>query len=72
MKRKKVQRDIIFKYLASEGVVIPTNSDKHQLVKATLEFWSSGKVIKSRYAACITGVCTEMFRFRIKGKLFLI
>ncbi|XP_071382185.1 uncharacterized protein C3orf38 homolog isoform X1 [Centroberyx affinis] len=43
LKRKKVQRDIIFKYLAKEGVVMPPNSEKHQLVKRTLEFWSSGK-----------------------------
>ncbi|XP_041933111.1 uncharacterized protein C3orf38 homolog isoform X1 [Alosa sapidissima] len=44
LRRKKVHRDIIFKYLASEGVVMPTNSEKHQLVKATLKLWSSGKV----------------------------
>ncbi|XP_071763371.2 uncharacterized protein C3orf38 homolog [Centroberyx gerrardi] len=42
LKRKKVQRDIIFKYLAKEGVVMPPNSEKHQLVKRTLELWSSG------------------------------
>ncbi|KAL2081725.1 hypothetical protein ACEWY4_023578 [Coilia grayii] len=43
LKRKKVHRDVIFKYLASEGVVMPVNSEKHQLVKTTLEFWSSNK-----------------------------
>jgi hypothetical protein len=44
LKRKKVHRDVIFKYLAKEGVVMPPNSEKHQLVKRTLEFWSTGKV----------------------------
>lgn len=44
LKRKKVHRDIIFKYLAKEGVVVPPNTEKHQLVKKTLEFWSFGKV----------------------------
>ncbi|CAL8266815.1 unnamed protein product [Lota lota] len=44
LKRRKVQRDIIFKYLAKEGIVMPTNIDKTLLVKRTLEFWSSGKV----------------------------
>ncbi|KAM7380698.1 hypothetical protein PAMP_003976 [Pampus punctatissimus] len=45
LRRKKVYRDIIFKYLAKEGVVMPPNSEKHQLVKRTLELWSSGKVV---------------------------
>lgn len=44
LKRKKVHRDLIFKYLAREGVAMPPNSDKHHLVKRTLELWSSGKV----------------------------
>lgn len=46
LRRKKVYRDLIFKFLAKEGVVMPTNSEKHQLVKRTLELWSSGKVVK--------------------------
>ncbi|XP_029937266.1 uncharacterized protein C3orf38 homolog [Myripristis murdjan] len=45
LKRKKVHRDIIFKYLAKEGVVVPPNTEKHQLVKKTLQFWSFGKVL---------------------------
>ncbi|XP_077392939.1 uncharacterized protein C3orf38 homolog isoform X2 [Festucalex cinctus] len=45
LKRKKVHRDIIFKYLAKEGVVMPPNSEKHQLVKRTLELWSSAEVV---------------------------
>lgn len=44
LRRKKVLRDLIFKYLATEGVAMPPNSEKHQLVKRTLELWSSGKV----------------------------
>ncbi|XP_056245379.1 uncharacterized protein C3orf38 homolog [Seriola aureovittata] len=45
LRRKKVQRDLIFKYLAKEGVAMPPNSEKHQLVKRTLELWSSGKAV---------------------------
>lgn len=41
LKRKKVHRDVIFKYLAKEGVVMPPNSEKRQLIKKTLEFWSN-------------------------------
>ncbi|XP_029980978.1 uncharacterized protein C3orf38 homolog [Sphaeramia orbicularis] len=44
LKRKKVQRDLIFKYLAKEGVAMPPNSEKHQLIKRTLELWLPGKV----------------------------
>uniref|UniRef100_A0A3P9IVX4 Chromosome 3 open reading frame 38 n=1 Tax=Oryzias latipes TaxID=8090 RepID=A0A3P9IVX4_ORYLA len=43
LKRKKVQRDLIFKYLASQGVPMLPSSDKHQLVRRTLELWSSAK-----------------------------
>lgn len=41
LKRKKIHREVIFKYLATERVHPPPNSDKHQLVKKTLEFWTS-------------------------------
>lgn len=44
LRRKKVHRDLIFKYLAKEGVAMPPNSEKHQLVKRTLELWSPQKV----------------------------
>ncbi|XP_051260678.1 uncharacterized protein C3orf38 homolog isoform X3 [Dicentrarchus labrax] len=43
LKRKKVYRDLIFKYLAKEGVAMPPSSEKHQLVRKTLELWSSRK-----------------------------
>ncbi|KAE8299467.1 putative protein C3orf38-like protein [Larimichthys crocea] len=45
LRRKKVYRELIFKYLAKEGVAMPPNSEKHQLVKRTLELWSSRKVV---------------------------
>lgn len=45
LRRKKVQRDLIFKYLATEGVAMPPNSEKHMLIKRTLELWSSVKVV---------------------------
>ncbi|KAI5107125.1 hypothetical protein C0J45_2763, partial [Silurus meridionalis] len=49
LKRKKVHRDVIFKYLAAERVIISSSSDKHQLVQKTLELWSSdGEVSKSQ------------------------
>lgn len=44
LKRRRVHRDIIFKYLAKEGVAVPPSSEKQQLIKRTLELWWSGKV----------------------------
>ncbi|XP_023683379.2 uncharacterized protein C3orf38 homolog [Paramormyrops kingsleyae] len=43
LKRKKVHRDVIFKYLAAQNVVVPPTAEKSQLVKATLQLWRSGK-----------------------------
>ncbi|XP_064832605.1 uncharacterized protein C3orf38-like isoform X1 [Oncorhynchus masou masou] len=45
LKRRKVQRDFIFKYLTEDvGVVIPKNSSKDQLVKKALDVWTIEKV----------------------------
>ncbi|CAJ1079905.1 Hypothetical predicted protein [Xyrichtys novacula] len=43
LRRKKVHRELIFRYLAKEGVSMPPNSEKHLLVKRTLELWTPGK-----------------------------
>ncbi|KAJ0005885.1 hypothetical protein NQD34_015779 [Periophthalmus magnuspinnatus] len=48
LKRKKVFRDLIFKYLAKEGIAMPTTSEKHVLIKRTLELWSSKKMHESQ------------------------
>ncbi|XP_066562116.1 uncharacterized protein C3orf38 homolog [Amia ocellicauda] len=39
LRRKKVHRDFIFRYLAKEGVVLPPTSEKHQLIKTALDYW---------------------------------
>ncbi|XP_026074258.1 uncharacterized protein C3orf38-like [Carassius auratus] len=44
LKRKKVHRDVIFKYLANEGVAMLPNSEKQQLIRRTIEYWSSGEI----------------------------
>ncbi|XP_050816904.1 uncharacterized protein C3orf38 homolog isoform X1 [Gopherus flavomarginatus] len=40
LKRRKVCREIIFKYLAKEGVVVPPCSEKHQLIHHAKQYWS--------------------------------
>nr|XP_046226412.1 uncharacterized protein C3orf38 homolog [Oncorhynchus gorbuscha] len=50
LKRRKVQRDFIFKYLTEdEGVVIPKNINKDQLVKKALDVWTIEKVSPQAY-----------------------
>ncbi|XP_043986744.1 uncharacterized protein C3orf38 homolog [Gambusia affinis] len=48
LRRRKVHRDLIFKYLVKEGVTMPPTSEKHQLVKRTLELWSSVTVDEAK------------------------
>lgn len=39
LRRKKVHRDIIFKYLASQGVIIPPATEKHSLIQHAKDHW---------------------------------
>ncbi|MGH0176689.1 UNVERIFIED_CONTAM: hypothetical protein FKN15_006268 [Acipenser sinensis] len=57
LKRKKVHREIIFTYLANQGVVIPANAEKHVLVKKALEYWKTPKpsVERTQMASRLVG-----------------
>ncbi|XP_007951465.1 uncharacterized protein C3orf38 homolog [Orycteropus afer afer] len=39
LKRKKVHREIIFKYLATQGLVIPPTTEKHNLIQHAKDYW---------------------------------
>uniref|UniRef100_A0A3B4GHZ8 Uncharacterized protein n=1 Tax=Pundamilia nyererei TaxID=303518 RepID=A0A3B4GHZ8_9CICH len=60
LRRKKVQRDLIFKYLATEGVAMPPNSEKHMLIKRTLE--KEDPVKRKRPLAQVLGRDSHLFR----------
>uniref|UniRef100_A0A8B9RP94 Chromosome 3 open reading frame 38 n=1 Tax=Astyanax mexicanus TaxID=7994 RepID=A0A8B9RP94_ASTMX len=45
LKRRKVHREVIFQYLAKEGVAVPPNTEKLHLVRRTLALWSDKKLI---------------------------
>ena len=45
LKRKKLRRDDLFQYLASQNVVISPKADKHDLIQRVLEHWGSSKSI---------------------------
>ncbi|ETE66242.1 putative protein C3orf38, partial [Ophiophagus hannah] len=42
LKRKKVFREIIFKYLSTKGVKVSPSSEKHQLIYRAKEYWCEG------------------------------
>ncbi|XP_021257031.1 uncharacterized protein C3orf38 homolog [Numida meleagris] len=39
LKRRKVYREIIFKYLAVQGIAVPPSSEKHQLIAYVRQYW---------------------------------
>lgn len=39
LKRKKVHREVIFKYLTNQGIVIPPTIEKHNLIQRVKEHW---------------------------------
>ncbi|KFV64996.1 Uncharacterized protein C3orf38, partial [Dryobates pubescens] len=40
LKRRKVCREIIFKYLAAQGIPVPPSSEKHLLIDHVKQYWS--------------------------------
>ncbi|KFV39102.1 Uncharacterized protein C3orf38, partial [Tyto alba] len=40
LKRRKVYREIIFKYLAAQGIPVPPSSEKHLLIDRVKQYWS--------------------------------
>ncbi|XP_074890173.1 uncharacterized protein C3orf38 homolog [Buteo buteo] len=40
LKRRKVYREIIFKYLAAQGIPMPPSSEKHLLIDRVKQYWS--------------------------------
>ncbi|XP_008830460.1 uncharacterized protein C3orf38 homolog isoform X2 [Nannospalax galili] len=39
LRRKKVHREVIFKYLAAQGVVLPPTTEKHNLIQHAKDYW---------------------------------
>ncbi|ELW58699.1 hypothetical protein TREES_T100019544 [Tupaia chinensis] len=46
LRRKKVHREVIFKYLAAEGVVIPPATEKHNLIQHAKDYWEKQSQLK--------------------------
>ncbi|XP_052496252.1 uncharacterized protein C3orf38 homolog isoform X1 [Budorcas taxicolor] len=39
LRRRKVHREVIFKYLATQGVIIPPATEKHNLIQHAKDYW---------------------------------
>ncbi|XP_041534585.1 uncharacterized protein C3orf38 homolog [Microtus oregoni] len=39
LRRKKVHREVIFRYLATQGVVVPPTTEKHNLIQYAKGYW---------------------------------
>ncbi|TEA32363.1 hypothetical protein DBR06_SOUSAS5210058 [Sousa chinensis] len=46
LRRKKVHREIIFKYLATQGVIIPPATEKHNLIQHAKDYWKKQSQLK--------------------------
>ena len=52
LKRKKIKRDTLFRYLASHGIGIDPKGEKHTLVDEILKFWKEQEVGDSNQTFC--------------------
>nr|XP_020746201.1 uncharacterized protein C3orf38 homolog isoform X2 [Odocoileus virginianus texanus] len=46
LRRRKVHREIIFKYLATQGVIIPPATEKHNLIQHAKDYWKKQLQLK--------------------------
>ncbi|XP_037381587.1 uncharacterized protein C3orf38 homolog [Talpa occidentalis] len=46
LKRRKVHREVIFKYLATQGLIIPPATEKHNLIQHAKDYWKKQLPLK--------------------------
>lgn len=46
LRRKKVHREVIFKYLATQGVIVPPATEKHNLIQHAKDYWQKQSHLK--------------------------
>ncbi|XP_053420448.1 uncharacterized protein C3orf38 homolog isoform X2 [Nycticebus coucang] len=46
LRRRKVHREIIFKYLATQGIIIPPTTEKHCLIQHAKDYWQTQSHLK--------------------------
>ena len=54
LRRKKIRRDDLFQYLASERVVISPKSDKYDIIQKVLEYWGTSQLPNDELQKIIT------------------
>uniref|UniRef100_A0A8C9HKY7 Uncharacterized protein n=1 Tax=Piliocolobus tephrosceles TaxID=591936 RepID=A0A8C9HKY7_9PRIM len=46
LRRRKVHREVIFKYLATQGIVIPPATEKYNLIQHAKDYWQKQPQLK--------------------------
>ncbi|KAM6309979.1 uncharacterized protein C3orf38 homolog [Aegotheles albertisi] len=65
LKRRKVYREIILKYLAAHGIAVPPSSEKHLLIDRVKQYWSGQ--LPTRAAESGERRCAESYGERRKS-----
>ncbi|EGW11627.1 Uncharacterized protein C3orf38-like [Cricetulus griseus] len=64
---KKVHREVIFKYLATQGVVVPPTTEKHNLIQYAKGYWEEqSPKLKEAVEAVTTTEDTQLFQQQAK------
>ncbi|XP_012879600.1 PREDICTED: uncharacterized protein C3orf38 homolog [Dipodomys ordii] len=68
LKRRKVHREVIFKYLATQGLIIPPNTEKHNLIQHAKEYWKRQSQLKLKEAPELATKTEDIQLFQQQGK----
>ena len=69
LRRRKLKRDILFRYLYNEGVAISPNADKYLIIQTILRHWGSADVplsylmVSSLIVKCLNCTISPNFSF---------
>ncbi|XP_027268234.1 uncharacterized protein C3orf38 homolog isoform X2 [Cricetulus griseus] len=67
LRRKKVHREVIFKYLATQGVVVPPTTEKHNLIQYAKGYWEEQSLkLKTAAEAVTTTEDIQLFEQQAK------
>ncbi|XP_042532674.1 uncharacterized protein C3orf38 homolog [Dipodomys spectabilis] len=68
LKRRKVHREVIFKYLATQGLIIPPTTEKHNLIQHAKDYWKRQSQLKLKEAPELATKTEDVQLFQQQGK----
>lgn len=66
LRRKKVHREVIFKYLAIQGVIVPPTTEKHSLIQYAKDYWEKQTPKPKETAEPVTKAEMQLFQQQAK------